>query len=242
MTTTACAQALSWPPHHTERAATFGVTRWRLNTGAVAGNKITAVAFDLGGVLLDWNPRHLYRQLFSDPGEMENFLTQVCTPQWHHAHDLGADVPASCRRLAALHPGYREMIMAWSDRGEEMVAGQFDPAVHLLGELKATGVRRYSLSNMEPHTFRIRSVRFPFMAWFDGHVISGIEGVAKPDARIFQILLGRYGLAPAETVFLDDNLPNVKAARALGINALHYTSAAQVKRELRELGVPGQTA
>lgn len=207
----------------------------------VVGNKISAVAFDLGGVLLDWNPRHLYRKLFSDPAEMENFLTQICTPQWHHAHDLGADVTASCRRLARRHPGYREMIMAWSERGEEMIAGQFDKAVHLLAEVKAAGLRCYSLSNMEPHTFKIRSARFAFMTWFDGHVISGIERVAKPDARIFQILLGRYGLVPEATVFLDDTPGNVDAARALGINAVHYTGADQIRPELHDLGVPGIT-
>jgi 2-haloacid dehalogenase len=205
------------------------------------GDKISAVAFDLGGVLLDWNPRHLYRKLFSDLGEMEAFLSQVCTPQWHHAHDLGSNVAESCRRLAALHPGYREMIMAWDSRNEEMIAGQFDQAVGILAELKAAGIRCYSLSNMEPHTFRIRSARFPFMTWFDGHVISGIEKVAKPDPRIFQILLRRYGLIPETTVFLDDNLPNVEAARALGINALHYTGADQMRRELRDLGLPGPT-
>jgi 2-haloacid dehalogenase len=207
----------------------------------VVGNRISAVAFDLGGVLLDWNPRHLYRQLFSDPVEMENFLTQVCTPEWHLQHDLGADVAASCQRLAALHPGYQEMITAWSERGEEMVAGQFDQAVGVLAEVKAAGVCCYTLSNMEPHTFRIRYGRFPFLGWFDGHVISGIEGVAKPDARIFQILLERYCLAPEETVFLDDSPLNVAAARALGINALHYTGADQIRTELYDLGVPGLT-
>lgn len=204
-------------------------------------NKISAVAFDLGGVLIDWNPRHLYRQLFSDPGEMENFLAQVCTPEWHREHDLGADIAASCQRLAALYPGYRGMIMAWSERGEEMVAGQFDQAVRVLADVKTAGVRCYSLSNMEPHAFAIRSARFPFMAWFDGHVISGIEGVAKPDPRIYQILLGRYSLAPEATVFLDDSPRNVEAARALGINAMHYTEARQLRRELRALGIPGIT-
>lgn len=205
----------------------------------MAGNKISAMAFDLGGVLIDWDPRHLYRKLFSDPAEMENFLTQVCTPEWHRAHDLGADIATSCQRLAALHPGYREMIMAWSDRGEEMVAGVFDQTVRLLAEVKAAGIRCFSLSNMEPHAFAIRAARFPFMTSFDGHVISGVEGVAKPDQRIFQILLGRYFLAPEATVFLDDTTGNVEAARALGINAVHYTDATQIRRELRALGIPG---
>lgn len=131
--------------------------------------------------------------------------------------------------------------MAWCERGEEMVAGQFDQAVCVLADLKAAGMRCYSLSNMEPHAFTIRSARFPFMTWFDGHVISGIEGVAKPDPRIFQILLERYCLAPEVTVFLDDSPRNVEAARALGINAMPYTGAKQLRHELRALGIPGIT-
>jgi len=204
----------------------------------MVGNQISAMAFDLGGVLIDWDPRHLYRKLFSDPVEMENFLSQICTPEWHLAHDLGADIAASCQRLAALHPGYQEMIMAWFDRGEEMVAGQFDQTVRLLTEVKAAGIRCYSLSNMEPHAFAIRRARFPFMNCFDGHVISGIEGVAKPDPRIFHILLDRNFLSPEATLFVDDSPPNVQAARALGINAVHYTDARQIRRELRALGIP----
>lgn len=208
----------------------------------MVGTKITAVAFDLGGVLIDWNPRHLYRQLFSDQGEMEKFLARICTPEWHRDHDLGADITASCQRLAAIHPGHRQMIMAWAERGEEMVAGQFDRAVRVLGEVKAAGTRCYTLSNMEPQAFTIRSARFPFMTWFDGHVISGSEGVAKPDRQIFEILLDRYRLAPAATVFMDDSPRNVDAARALGINAVHYTGAEQLRQELRALGIPGVAA
>jgi len=205
----------------------------------MAGPKISAVAFDLGGVLIDWNPRHLYRQLISDADEMEDFLARICTLEWHRQHDLGADITSSCQRLSELHPGYRGLIMAWAERGEEMAAGQFDQAVRVLAEVKAAGVRCYTLSNMEPDTFAIRSTRFPFMTWFDGHVISGIEGVAKPDPRIFGILLNRYCLDPRETVFLDDSPRNVEAARSLGINAVHYSDAGQLRRELRAIGIPG---
>jgi 2-haloacid dehalogenase len=200
---------------------------------------ISAVVFDLGGVLIDWNPRYLYRQLFPDPGEMEDFLARICTDDWHRAHDLGADITASCQRLAALHPDYRDAIMAWAERGEEMAAGQFDRTVDVLGEVKAAGLPCYALSNMEPEAFTIRCTRFQFMNWFDGHVISGLEGVAKPGRRIFEILLERYALAPQTTVFVDDVQRNVDAARALGINAVRYTGAGQLRQDLRTLGVPG---
>jgi 2-haloacid dehalogenase len=201
---------------------------------------ITAVVFDLGGVLLDWDPRYLYRQLFADPAEMEDFLARICTADWHHAHDLGEDITQSCRRLARLHPRYRDMIMAWTERGEEMIAGQIDETVDVLAELRAGGMRCLALSNMEPATFATRRARFPFMSWLDGYVISGIEGVAKPDRRIFQILLRRYRLDPAATAFIDDSPGNVAAARGLGLHALHYTSAGALRKQLRSLGLTAQ--
>jgi 2-haloacid dehalogenase len=201
------------------------------------GPRLTTVVFDLGGVLIDWDPRHLYRQLFADPAEMEDFLARVCTADWHRAHDLGEDIAGSCRRLARRYPGHRDMIMAWAARCEEMAAGQFDETVEVLREAKAAGLRCLALSNMEPATFATRRTRFAFMDWFDGFVISGIEGVAKPDRRIFQILLRRYRLEPAATVFIDDSPANVEAARGLGMTAVRYTSAGQLRGQLRSLGL-----
>ncbi|HUL28051.1 MAG TPA: HAD family phosphatase [Streptosporangiaceae bacterium] len=201
------------------------------------GQEITAVVFDLGGVLLDWDPRHLYRRLFADPAEMEDFLARICTPDWHRAHDLGENVTRSCRRLARQHPRYRDMIMAWADPADEMAAGQIDEAVGVLAELKERGVRCLVLSNMEPATFAARQGRFAFMNWFDGYVISGLEGVAKPDPRIFQLLLSRYQLAPAATVFIDDSPVNIRAARAQGMIAVQYPPAGGLRNQLRSLGV-----
>jgi 2-haloacid dehalogenase len=198
--------------------------------------QISAVVFDLGGVLIDWNPRYLYQHLFADPIEMEDFLARVCTDDWHREHDLGAGIRESCERLASLHPDYRDMIMAWADRGEEMAAGQIDQTVGVLAELKSAGMPCYGLSNMEPEVFPVRYARFPFMKWFDGCVISGIEGVAKPDQRIFEILLHRYGIEAASAVFVDGSARNVEAARALGISGVHYASASQLRHELRALG------
>jgi 2-haloacid dehalogenase len=198
--------------------------------------EIEAVVFDLGGVLIDWDPRYVYRQLFADPADMEEFLASVCTSDWHRAHDLGADITQSCQRLALRYPEHRDMIMVWAKRGEEMVAGQFDDTVELLSELKASGMPCYALSNMEPDAFEVRRARFGFMRWFDAHVISGLEGVAKPDRRIFEILLNRHGLRPQRCVFIDDQARNVDAARELGLVALHFSSAAQLRRDLRALG------
>ena len=209
----------------------------RTQGASVLSGKISAVVFDLGGVLIDWNPRYLYRHLFADPGDMEEFLANVCTDDWHHEHDLGADIRQSCEQLAGEYPRYRDLIMAWADRGEEMAAGQFDQTVEVLRKLKAAGLRCYALSNMEREVFAIRSARFRFMRWFDGQVISGFEGVAKPDRRIFEVLLVRYGIDPEATVFVDDSRRNVEAAHGLGFNAVHYTSAYQLKLQLRALGL-----
>lgn len=204
---------------------------------ATAKTDIDAVAFDIGGVLLDWDPRYVYRTLFEDPGDMEDFLARVCTSDWHRAHDLGADITRSCEQLAQRYPEQRDMIMVWAERGEEMVAGQFDGTAAILGELKAAGMPCYALSNMEPDAFRVRRARFAFMDWFDDHVISGFEGVAKPDPRIFRILLDRHALRPETTVFIDDQPRNVAAARNLGLIALHFTSPDQLRKDLTNLGV-----
>src|SRR5215470_5941718 len=204
---------------------------------------IKAVVFDLGGVLLDWDPRHLYRKLIADPADLTDFLTRICTPRWHLAHHLGADTEQSCRELAAAHPEHAELIMAWSHRGEEMIAGQIDAGIGVLADVKASRLRCLALSNMEADTFALRQSRYPFFGHFDGCVISGIEGVVKPDPRIFEILLSRYDLEPGATVFIDDKAANVAAARQLGIVALECSPAdvdslGRLRRDLRDLGVP----
>jgi 2-haloacid dehalogenase len=198
---------------------------------------IKAAVFDIGGVLLDWDPRHLYRKLFADPDEMAAFLGGICTPRWHQAHDLGADTEQSCRDLAAVHPSLAEEIMAWSRRSEEMIAGQIDEGVDVLAELTASGLRCLALSNMEADRFALRQARYPFFGYFDGCVISGIEGVAKPDRRIFEVLLSRYGLEPAATVFIDDTAANIAVARDLGLVAIRYSAGGQLRHDLRHLGL-----
>lgn len=199
---------------------------------------IKAVIFDIGGVLLDWDPKHLYRKLIADPAELADFLDRVCTPSWHLAHDLGADTEESCRELAAAHPELADLIMAWSRRSEEMIAGQIDAAVAVLADVKAAGLRCLALSNMEADKFTLREARYPFFAHFDGCVISGAEGVAKPDRKIFEILLARYDLEPAAAVFVDDAAVNVAAAQELGVVAIRYTAAGRLRTDLRCLGIP----
>jgi 2-haloacid dehalogenase len=168
---------------------------------------------------------------------MERFLAQVCTSEWHDPHDRGESTAASCAALAELHPDHAEAIWAWSTRNEEMVAGAFDANVALLGELVAEGVSCYVLSNMEAETFPLRYRRFSFFSLFAGILISGQEGMAKPDTEIFELLLDRFGLAPSTTVFIDDNVGNLHPAAALGMSTVHYRSPESLRRSLQALGL-----
>jgi 2-haloacid dehalogenase len=195
--------------------------------------------FDLGGVLLDWNPRYLYRKLFDDEAEMERFLSEVCTMEWHHAHDLGVPPEQTSPPLVAAHPEYAEQIWAWTQRTEEMLGGPIEPTVEILRALKAAGVPCYALTNMETWTYPDRRERYPFLRCFDGSVVSGFEGVAKPDPRAFELLLERFGLDPARTVFIDDSRANVEAARRVGLQAVRFESPEQLRAVLQDAGLLG---
>jgi 2-haloacid dehalogenase len=198
---------------------------------------ITALVFDIGGVLLDWNPRYLYRKLYDDEEEMERFLSEVCTLEWHDAHDRGKAVEVSCAELAATHPARSEQIYAWGRRSEEMVRGPITETVALLRELKDAGVPCYALTNMEVETYPRRVERFPFMRWFDGTVVSGFEGIAKPDVEIFELLLGRFALPAESTLLIDDSPRNVRAAVSVGMQAIEFRSAAELREALVQAGV-----
>lgn len=196
------------------------------------------VVFDLGGVLLDWNPRHLYRKIFAgDEPAMERFLAEVCHSDWNLAQDAGRDFDDA---IAALMPRHREHlphIAAWRDRFGEMIAGELHETVALAADLRARGVPLYALTNWSHETFPPQRGRFAFMDWFEGIVVSGEEKVVKPDPRLFRILLERYGLVAAETVFIDDNPRNAQAATALGMHGLHFRSAAELRRDLAQLAL-----
>lgn len=196
-----------------------------------------AVVFDIGGVLLDWDPRHLYRKLFSDPVEMEWFLEHVCTPDWHREHDRGVEIRASCRTLAACFPQFRSAIEAWAERGEEMIRGPVPGSVEILVELHARGTALYALTNMERETYPIRRARYPFFSYFQGVVVSGQERLLKPDPPLFERLLARFSLSPPRTLFIDDRPDNIQAAAALGFSTHLFTDAATLRRHLVEAGL-----
>ncbi|HWE68092.1 MAG TPA: HAD family phosphatase [Acidimicrobiales bacterium] len=198
---------------------------------------VEAVVFDLGGVLLDWNPRHLYRTLFADETAMEQFLAEICTPAWHAPHDRGVSTAASCAEIAARHPEFSELIWAWSDRSEEMVGGVDAGSVEVLRSVRETGLPCYALTNMEAETYPLRLQRFPFLSWFDGTVVSGREGMAKPEPAIFKLMLDRFGLVPETTLMIDDTEENLEAASRLGIRTILFRSSGQLRADLEAAGV-----
>jgi len=196
------------------------------------------VIFDVGGVLLDWNPRHLYRKLFADDdAAMEDFLATVCTAEWNRGQDAGRLCAEAGALLKAEHPDKAALIDAYYDRFAEMIPGPIAGSVEILSELHARGTPLYYLSNHSAETWRHSLGRFPFCSWFAGGIVSGEHGVLKPDPAIYQLLLDRYGVDPHRAVFIDDVAANAHGGRPLGIHGIHFTSAPALRRELVVLGL-----
>jgi 2-haloacid dehalogenase len=194
--------------------------------------------FDLGGVLIDWNPRHLYRKLFhGDDAAMEHFLATVCTPSWNSQQDAGRTFSEGCASLKIEHPNHADLIDAWFLRQPEMVTGPIQGTVDILAELRARGVPVYALSNWSAETFPLALKRFEFLLWFQGIVLSGEVRLIKPDPRIFQLFFSTHAIDPAHAVYIDDLKPNVDAATALGMHGILFTDPATLRSELVNLGL-----
>jgi len=201
--------------------------------------RITAVTFDLGGVLIDWDPRYLYRTLFDDEAEMEAFLAEVTTPAWNAEQDAGRPWVDAVDALAAEFPEHRPLIEAYHLRWAETLGDAIQGTVDILAELRDAGIRLLALSNWSAETFPVALERYPFLGWFEGIVVSGEVGAAKPDERIFRVLIERHGIEPTESAFVDDSEANVRAAGALGFVAIRFTDAAALRRSLEGLEVLG---
>jgi 2-haloacid dehalogenase len=198
----------------------------------------TTVVFDLGGVLVDWDPRHLYRQLFDDLDEMESFLAEVTTAEWNGHQDAGRPWTEAIEILIAEHPERRELIEAFHRRWPEMLAGEIPGTVDVLAELRAAeGLRLLALSNWSAEMFPVARERFDFLACFEGIVISGDVGVNKPDRRIFDHLAEQFEIEPEAALFIDDSPANIDAARGLGFRVIQFTDAAALRLELVRLGL-----
>jgi 2-haloacid dehalogenase len=199
--------------------------------------KRDVVIFDFGGVLVDWNPRYLYRKLFGDDeAGMERFLAEVTTPEWNLRQDAGRPWKEAVDELAAAHPSQVDLITAFHERWEETLKGPIDDSITILHDLKRAGHPLYGLTNWSGETFPIARARYDFFSWFDGIVVSGDEGMIKPDPKLYETLLERYDIDAKRAVFIDDNKVNVEAAEALGIHGIHFHSPAQLRAELVALG------
>ena len=193
--------------------------------------------FDLGGVLVDWNPRYLYRKVFTDEEAMENFLATIATLEWHLEQDRGRTTEEATAALTSRHPEYAPEIEAYYGRWDEMFGGPIEGSVDVLRELRDLEFPLYALTNWSAETFPLARERYGFMAWFDEIVVSGEERMIKPDKEIYGVLVERTGLDPATTVFLDDSPPNVAAARELGFTAITVRSPEGLREDLVDLGL-----
>lgn len=197
---------------------------------------IDAVVFDFGGVLIDWNPRYLYKKIFQDEKEMEYFLTQVCTTQWNAGLDKGKPFRQGVKELSLVYPQYAEQIELYDLRWEEMCGEVIQGSVDLLYRLKKH-YPLYGLTNWSEEKFALTRPKHDFFDLFDGIVISGVEKEIKPEPRLFEILIRRYGLNPEKTIFTDDSLPNIKTAEKMGSQAIHFENPEKLEEMLRKRNV-----
>lgn len=194
---------------------------------------ITTIIFDLGAVLIDWNPRYMYRTLFDDEAQMERFLAEITTPDWNEEQDAGRPLDEGTQMLVQQFPEHEHHIRAFYSRWDEMLGEAFHDTVEIFKQLKESGKYKiYALTNWSAETFPVAFERFEFLRWFDGIVVSGAEKMRKPTPEFYHILLDRYSVKPREALFVDDNYRNILAAEKIGINCIHFISAVQLKEEL----------
>ncbi len=200
--------------------------------------QIDTIIFDLGGVLINWEPRNLFRKIFDDEKEMEYFLTNICTPDWNEQQDAGRSTAEAAAILIPQFPKYKEQIEAFYGRWEEMLGGPIEETVELLDTLcENDRYRILALTNWSAETFPVAQRRFDFLKWFEDILVSGEVMLKKPDPRIYQMLIDQHQLTPERCLFIDDSARNVEAARQLGIQVIHFLSPAQLRADLLAMGV-----
>lgn len=196
-----------------------------------------ALLWDFGNVIVRWNPRTLYSKIFVDPAECDRFLADVCTLAWHAPTDGGVSFADNCARLIALHPHHEAEILAWGARWDEMFSGPIAETEAAIEALSARGVPQYGLSNISHETLQSTLAMSPAFARLDGVVASGLEGVMKPDPAIYRLCCERFGLAPADFLFVDDSPRNIAAAQALGFDTHHFTEPSALRPALEARGL-----
>lgn len=201
-------------------------------------SEINTIIFDLGGVLIDWNPRYVYRTIFKTEEEIEWFFKNICTSDWNENQDAGHPIAKATEDKVKEFPEWEKEIRAYYGRWEEMLGEQIHETVEILAELRRNkNLRIYALTNWSGETFPIALERFEFLKWFDGIVVSGDEKIRKPFPEFYQRLLDRYQVTASKSLFIDDSLRNVKAAEAIGIHGIHFKNPQQLRMELEKINV-----
>lgn len=199
---------------------------------------IDTIVFDLGNVLIEWNPRHLYRKIFKDEDQITWFLENICTSEWNDQQDAGRTFEEGIKELVAKHPEWEEPIIAWGTRWQETINGSIPGTVEILRKLRdSKKYRLYALTNWSAETFPWALDNFEFLHWFEGIVVSGHEKTRKPFPDFFNILFNRYQVDPAKAIFIDDNLKNVKGSNDMGMNTILFESPEQLRTALTQFGV-----
>jgi 2-haloacid dehalogenase len=200
--------------------------------------KIKTIIFDLGNVLIDWNPEYVFKQVIPDKKKRQFFFDNVCTHEWNIEQDAGRTLHEATETKVLEYPEWEAEIRAYYGRWVEMLGGQIDGTVEILrGLIDHPDYRVYALTNWSGETFPTAKKMFDFLHWFEGIVVSGDEMTRKPFAKIYEIILNRYNIGANTAVFIDDSLANIKGAEALGITGIHFKSPEQLKKALQDLGV-----
>lgn len=198
---------------------------------------VDAVLLDIGGVLMDWDPRHLFRKVIDDEEQREWFLTEVCGPQWNRRQDEGRSWADAVAEAVGRHPHHEEWIRTYDERWVETLAGLYPETLEVVREVKSHGTPIYALTNFSAEKWALAREHYPELAEFDAAVVSGEERLAKPDPELYRLVIERFDLTPRRTYFTDDLQVNIDAARDAGIDAEVFTSAASLRADLVKRGV-----
>ncbi|WP_121353791.1 HAD family hydrolase [Flavisolibacter nicotianae] len=196
--------------------------------------KVNTLIFDLGGVLIDWNPAYVFDKLIDDEEKRRHFFRHICTSEWNEEQDAGRSLKEATQLLVDQHPEWQNEIEAYYGRWEEMLGGPIPETVEIFRELKESGrYKLYALTNWSAELFPVALRKYDFLHWFDGRLVSGEEKTRKPFPEIYQRILDRFAINREEAVFIDDNLRNAEAAQAFGIPTIRFQSPAQLREELK---------
>ena len=201
--------------------------------------EIKNVIFDLGGVLIDWNPEYVYLEVFNgDREKMKWFFDEICTMDWNENQDAGYPLEKATEERIKLFPEYEEWIRIYYSRWEEMLGNQIDGTVAILKQLiDNPNYKVVALTNWSAETFPVALERFDFLHWFEGIVVSGTEKMRKPFNEIYELTLNRFNIEASQSLFIDDNARNIEAAKKMGINTIRFNNPTQLKSELKSLNI-----